>query len=631
MHTRTRRLIGALGVFLAGTILALPAIAASTAPVGIRKLDVSHFPNVTMLTSITGNPDEITVTENGKVIEDVTIEAFSDTGGEVDVMLVIDTSGSMKGEPIASAVASALKFVTSLPEAVKVGIVTFSDEAEVVHEPTLDHSSVLSSLGNLKAEGATALNDGIVLGAEAVVGGDAQHNMVLLSDGADTASKSSLLTAIRSARKAETTVFAVGLTSGEFDATALKQLAKQTGGRYSPVGTADLTQLYQGLATELSNQYVISYESGYTSGGEVTIGVASPRGRDSALALAPKLQEPAPPAPAAETARRLPVLEGSTGLLVVLGVVFSTFFVFLFMLLGTGARKRRERELTRRTAAAGHSPVQESASENSGWVPEPFIQAAETVGEIGGVTEKLERKLERAGAPLRTGEFLLCVVGAAILGAIVGSFLLDSMVFSILIGVATATTPFLWLGFSTRRRVNRIHEQLADILMIIASSLRAGHSFFQALDMVSKEVNEPGATEFGRVVAEVRLGRPINEAMDALAERLGSDDFKWALLAVNIQREVGGNLAEVLDTVADTIRERDTIRRQIDVLTAEGRLSVLILTGLPIVVALYMSWVNPTYIGLLFSTAVGLVMTAVASCLLVLGVFWMKKVVRIDV
>jgi tight adherence protein B len=133
------------------------------------------------------------------------------------------------------------------------------------------------------------------------------------------------------------------------------------------------------------------------------------------------------------------------------------------------------------------------------------------------------------------------------------------------------------------------------------------------------------------VVSEVRLGLPIDDAMNALAERIGSEDFKWALLAVNIQREVGGNLAEVLDTVAETIRDRDGIRRQIDVLTAEGRLSVAILTGLPIGVAFYMSWVNPEYIGLLFNTGIGMIMTTVASCMLALGVFWMRKVVKIDV
>jgi tight adherence protein B len=343
----------------------------------------------------------------------------------------------------------------------------------------------------------------------------------------------------------------------------------------------------------------------------------------------PKIEAPAVPKPAPVAPHRS-FLVGRVGLLAALGTCFAAFFVLLMMLLGTASRKRRERELERRTAATSQGRTAEPERE-SRWIPEPFVQAAETVGEIGGVTEKLERKLERADAPLRSGEFLLGIILSALIGATLGTILLDSIVFSLLIAVLSGITPFIWLAFVTRRRMTRLHDQLADILMILASSLRAGHSFFQALDMVSKEISEPGASEFGRVVAEVRLGRPIDDAMDSLSDRIGSDDFRWALLAVNIQREVGGNLAEVLDTVAETIRDRDTIRRQIDVLTAEGRLSVGILAALPIGVALYMSWVNPEYIGLLFSTGLGLIMTAVACSLLTLGVFWMKKVVKIDV
>ena len=116
-----------------------------------------------------------------------------------------------------------------------------------------------------------------------------------------------------------------------------------------------------------------------------------------------------------------------------------------------------------------------------------------------------------------------------------------------------------------------------------------------------------------------------------MAERIGSEDLTWAVLAINIQREVGGNLAEILDTLAEVVRDRNTIRRQVGVLSAEGRLSMWILAALPILIGLYMAKVNPDYIGLLFTTQVGLVMVVVASCLMVLGVLWMRKVVRIRV
>jgi tight adherence protein B len=165
----------------------------------------------------------------------------------------------------------------------------------------------------------------------------------------------------------------------------------------------------------------------------------------------------------------------------------------------------------------------------------------------------------------------------------------------------------------------------------MASSLRAGHSFLQAIDTVSKEIQEPAASEFVRVVAEIRLGRPVEEALEAMADRVGSPDFRWAVLAVNIQREVGGNLAEILDTVADTLRERATMRRQVKVLTAEGRLSAYVLVALPFAIALYMTAVNPDYIGLLVTTTLGLFMLGTAAVLIIIGVFWMRKIVNIDV
>jgi tight adherence protein B len=223
------------------------------------------------------------------------------------------------------------------------------------------------------------------------------------------------------------------------------------------------------------------------------------------------------------------------------------------------------------------------------------------------------------------------VIAAAMVGALVGGALLGSFFLALVSGAVGAAIPFIWLSFAAKRRMTKLHGQLADILQILANALRAGHSFMQALDLVAQEIGDPAGEEFGRLVAEVRLGRPVEEALNALADRIGSEDFKWALLAVNIQREVGGNLAEVLDTVSDTIRERDGIRRQVDVLTAEGRLSVWILAGLPVAVALWMFWVNPEYIGLLFNNMLGIIMTVVASAMLAVGVFWMKKVVKIDV
>jgi tight adherence protein B len=174
-------------------------------------------------------------------------------------------------------------------------------------------------------------------------------------------------------------------------------------------------------------------------------------------------------------------------------------------------------------------------------------------------------------------------------------------------------------------------EQLADVLAILASSLRAGHSFLQALDHVANEIKDPSATEFHRVVSEIRLGRPVDDAMIEMAERVGSEDMRWAVMAVNIQRQVGGNLAEVLDIVANTVRERAYVHRQVRVLSAEGRLSIMILAGLPFGVFFYLMLVSPEYVSVLFTTMFGRILLAVGGCLMAVGIFVMTRIVRIDV
>src|SRR5207249_11419889 len=138
--------------------------------------------------------------------------------------------------------------------------------------------------------------------------------------------------------------------------------------------------------------------------------------------------------------------------------------------------------------------------------------------------------------------------------------------------------------------------QLPETLQLLAGSLRAGYAFQQAVDTLANESPEPTSAEFGRVMTETRLGMAVEVALERMAERVDSDDFPWGVLAVNIQRQVGGNLAELLTTTADTLREREQVRRQVKTLSAEGRLSMRIRTGLPFLLSGYMSLVNPSYV-----------------------------------
>jgi tight adherence protein B len=309
-------------------------------------------------------------------------------------------------------------------------------------------------------------------------------------------------------------------------------------------------------------------------------------------------------------------------------------FLLAWFLLGNAARARKDREVEARMRAViqpGQQPIAVPGAVSTGWIPAEVTRFGQRFAEAQGFSERLDAELEAAGVAIRSGEFVVASVGAALVAGVLGAALLRNGVLALVVAVVGGAAPTILLRTTLGRRGEKLREQLPDVLSIMAASLRAGHSFLQSLDTVAKEIAQPAATEFQRVVAEIRLGRPAEDALEALAERVGSADFKWAVLAVNIQREVGGNLAEILDNVADTLRERATMRRQIKVLTAEGRLSAWVLTLLPIGIGLYMGAVNPSYIGILFTTTVGWVMTITALSLLVLGVLWMRKIVDIDV
>ncbi len=319
-----------------------------------------------------------------------------------------------------------------------------------------------------------------------------------------------------------------------------------------------------------------------------------------------------------------------TGLLLVLGFAFSAVFLVVTMLLGGRERRRREAGLAERLGRRVE-PGQAEKESSATWVPTQFADMGERFAAATGFSDRIDHRLERAGLPLTAGEYVALTAMAGFGGAIVAALLIQNVFFVLLIGCVTAVIPWLWVSHKYRKRQAALVDQLADTLSILASSLRAGYSFLQALDTVSKEVSEPSAHEFQRVVAEIRLGRPVEEALTAMADRVGSDDLRWAVIAINVQRQVGGNLAEVLDIVAATVRERAYIRRQVRVLSAEGRISVAILSAIPFGLLVYIALVNPEYVSLLFTRTVGLILLTLGGIFLALGIFIMTRMVKIDV
>jgi tight adherence protein B len=193
-------------------------------------------------------------------------------------------------------------------------------------------------------------------------------------------------------------------------------------------------------------------------------------------------------------------------------------------------------------------------------------------------------------------------------------------------------SPLAVAGFVSMRRTRRraaFTAQLDDALQLMASSLRAGHSVLRAVDAVSRDAGSPAAEEFSRVVNETRIGRDVNVALEEVAQRTASEDFAWVVQAIAIHREVGGNLAEVLDGVGTTIRERNELRRQARVLSAEGRISGIVLFVMPIAVSSLLALAAPEYMGQLLTSSVGLVLLTIAGALMTIGAFWLRSAVKV--
>jgi tight adherence protein B len=236
--------------------------------------------------------------------------------------------------------------------------------------------------------------------------------------------------------------------------------------------------------------------------------------------------------------------------------------------------------------------------------------------------------LARAGVRMSLPDFVL-VTALATLGACVLGVLLGGPWPALLLAVLVPLGAKVLLSFRAGRRQARFADQLGDALQLMSSSLRAGHSLLRAVDSVAQEAAAPMSEEFTRLVVETRVGRDLDDALAELSARMGSDDFTWIAQAIAIHREVGGNLAEVLDAVGHTIRERNAIRRQVKALSAEGKLSAVVLMALPFGIAGFIGLTNPGYLAGFTETAVGYGMLAVAVLLLLAGGLWLKKMVSI--
>ena len=305
-------------------------------------------------------------------------------------------------------------------------------------------------------------------------------------------------------------------------------------------------------------------------------------------------------------------------------------FLLLVILVG-GGKSKRDSAVTGRLASFGVEGQKATGLFGRFRFLRRAAAKADKVAESRGDSRMIKSALEQANIPMTPGEAIIGAIGLAVIVGLLLGLVTESFIWVVVAGAAVLIISFLYVSRVASKQRKRFDNQLPDTLVLLATSLRAGYSILQAIEATAQEAPEPTRREFGRAMTEIRLGRPMIEALGDIAVRMESQDFEWTVLAVSIQREVGGNLAEVLQTTAETILQRNRLRREMKALTAEGRISAMIMGALPFVLFGLLWLINPDYLEPLYTTTLGWVMMGVALVLMGLGIMVMMKIIKVEV
>lgn len=558
-------------------------------------------------------------------------------------ILTMDVSNSMQqGNRFEEAKAAAVAFLEAAPEDLYVGIVTFADEVVVAQEPSLDRGESRSIIDGLELSPQTLLHEGIIEAVE-TAGTEGSRSLLVLSDGRDT-TQTTIDEVVETIEAAEIRTDVIALSVPPAGQVALDQFARAGNG--STINADDpeaLTDLFTAEAEALARQILITAEApaaGEPTEGTLAISINADGVPYTGSAFV-NVSAAAGSAPTAPPPTKLTPVEASgfqVSKQLMLAGVAAASLGFLFLLIGAlgifGNRGQATVEdriaaYTRKGSkklAAKSQPQQQGVTAQAVGMAEKALEGRE------GLSTALGAKLEAAGMAIKPAEWLLAHFGIAFLLGLLSLLISGGSIIYLLVGVFFGTLlPWVYLSFKRSRRIKAFKYGLADTLQLMAGSLSAGLSLAQSVDTVVREGNEPISGEFRRALVEARLGVEIENALQSVGERMQSVDFDWVVMAIRIQREVGGNLSELLNNVAATIREREYLERQVSALSAEGRLSVWILGGLPPGFMAYLLVANPEYLQPLISTTIGYIMLGVMAVLLVSGILWMKKLVKVDV
>lgn len=643
--------VGVVGALCSLLLVAAPVLGATEsddAPPAVRveSVDLSPDGESAVSISVSGLAEgesidrgAVELIENGAPVEGLRVDGASGEPSQTvpAVVLAVDTSGSTEGAPLAAAIAAGRDLVQQVDGAgLLTGLVEFGPTVVVHARPGDPAESVIASLEALEAQGETLLYDGLARSTRLLSTHDGPRDVVVFSDGVDNGSGSTLDTVRALAESEDVRVTAVALDAGDLDLAPLEAIADATGGSVLRVTDPDqLLGAFAGVARDLATRLRLSWTAEAMPrpvdqlSFEVRLATSDGPVSERFIAFNPRVPAITPPREITLPTVPVPALGGPVGVAVALVTTFlAVLSLTVLAVSGVGERRRRERLASRLEGWNGLHSAPDDAVEAAATLSKRAADAVDRLPKPRGLEERLARLLERADWPMRPSEFQLVTAATVLGGLLVPLILTRSLPLGLLGLLAGLVGPLSVLRLSVRRRVRAFEEQLPGTLALLAGALRAGHSFTTALEGAIREVDEPAHSELRRAAVEHRLGRPVPEALRGVSDRMQSTDLRWVVTAIAIQQEVGGNLAELLDNVAATLRDRASLVRSVRALSAEGRLSAWVIGAMPFVMFVVMSLLNPDYTSMLYSTAVGRVAMALAAVLMAVGAFWLSKLVQ---
>lgn len=579
--------------------------------------------------------EQVSVSEGGIETPVRSITTAQDAGLAQEIVFVVDVHSSLAAGGVFESVRDELSAsIASLPSGTTVSVVSAGLVPTVVIQPTTNLAEAAQATLDLRKSSSTSLFEGISQAGGLLSSSSSGFKTIVVFSGTVDASELvDPLVAARAVVGRRAQVIAVRYQSGD---DRLSSIIDVTGGM--TFGTSDFEEVASTVhdaVAAASNRFIVNFEgvSAESARGDVRLRIgnssvefsyAGDRLTNSVSALAPV---------ATVSAGGIGVLQNSTGLYLMLGlaVVSIGVAVFAFGSIFAGGETTLEGMMLR-YSGEGDSELdeQEQAIVQTALVKRA-VEMSESFAKDRGFLVKVEGLLERAKLPLRPGEAMSIYVAVVFFATVFGVVLLGGLYGPIILGALAAFLQISVVQFLAKRRIKQFEAQLPDTLQLMASTLRAGYSLPQGLEAVSHEIADPMGFELRRAMTEARLGRELEECLGGIADRLSSEDFAWVVMAIGIQREVGGNLNELLMTVSDTMIARERLKGEVASLTAEGKISAIMLGGMPPALGVIMYVMNKEYMGVLLHTGRGHALLGAAVVTSLIGFAWMKKVITINV